>query len=238
MLSFLVFKIMGSVVKPKFRKQQRVAKAKPLMYSRQSRRMGASIGPELKNFDTAVSFAVDQTLEVPATGQWALVPQGDSATTRDGRRIVVKSIQFRGDINGNTGGAGNSSPALVQIWVVQDTQANGAAAAATDVFDGTGATSCLRNLNNSKRFRILHTEKLHPHANGSGMSIADIPAAATGIWRAPFEFFLKTYIPMTFSGTAGAITEITENNVFIVAGAVGNDDLWGVNGNARIRFVG
>lgn len=90
--------------------------------------------PEVKFFDTAVSFTPDITLEVPATGQWALIPQGDTQSTRDGRLARITSIQFRGTLQG-PGTAAPASP-LFYMWVIQDTQANGAAATAADVFDG------------------------------------------------------------------------------------------------------
>lgn len=43
---------------------------------------------------------------------------------------------------------------------------------------------------------------------------------------------------MTWNSTAGAITEITQNNIFIVAGIGGTtaDDEYTVGGNARLRF--
>lgn len=117
----------------------RVAKRRPMRFSRTSRRTNArslrNIPPELKFFDTAVSFLADNTLEVPATGQWVLIPQGDTQSTRDGRLAIIKSIQFRGVITG-----ADASMSMIGItfymWVIQDTQANGAAATAADVFTG------------------------------------------------------------------------------------------------------
>jgi len=95
--------------RPSLNKTQviRAPKSKPVAYSRASRRSNIMrIPPELKFFDTAVSFDFDSTLEVPATGQWALIPQGDTQSTRDGRLAVIKSIQFRGTVSGANLGAG------------------------------------------------------------------------------------------------------------------------------------
>lgn len=107
--------------------------SRPFKKARYSSRLTA-IPPELKFFDTAVSFTPDSTLEVPATGQWCLIPQGDTESTRDGRIAVIRSFQFRGTLVGPI----NTSPAdaYVNLWVVLDTQANGAAATAADVFNG------------------------------------------------------------------------------------------------------
>lgn len=121
----------------------RVAKRRPMRFSRTSRRTNArslrNIPPELKFFDTAVSFLADNTLEVPATGQWVLIPQGDTQSTRDGRLAIIKSIQFRGVITGSSTTNESRYGITFYMWVILDTQANGAAAAAADVFTGANA---------------------------------------------------------------------------------------------------
>lgn len=211
----------------------RFAKGKPSSMSMAMRKKKAKqsrltkIPQELKFFDTAVSFTPDLTLEVPATGQWALIPQGDTQSTRDGRQAVIKSIQFRGVINS---GGGNAAD-IAYIWVVLDKQANGAAATAADVFTGTNCATCLINLNNNKRFRILHKEQIAPMTVGCVGDGTD-----TSFW--PVEFFVPCNILMDWDSTAGAITEIKSNNIFIVAGSQNHDDIWTVTGNARLRFVG
>lgn len=58
--------------------------------------------------------------------------------------------------------------------------------------------------------------------------------------RWPIEFYKKVNIKIDWDSTTGAITEIKSNNIFIVAGIgpAGQDDLYTVGGNARVRFVG
>lgn len=229
---------MGSLIKYK-----RVAKGKPTSKGRKQRRqmsrmsskLNKALAPvELKFFDTAVSFLLDTVLEVPASGQWALIPQGDTQSTRDGRLARIKHIHFRGLVFGPS--AQNSlSGTSFFIWVVLDRQANGAAAAATDVMTSTAPVSCLRNLNNAKRFKILHKEVVSPAKSG----LAD-DATSTLSW--PIEFNIPCDILMDWNSTTGAITEITSNNIFILAGAASAsgaaDDLFSVVGNARLRFYG
>lgn len=188
------------------------------------------IPQEVKFFDTAVSFSFDSTLEVPATGQWALIAQGDTQSTRDGRVAVIKSVQFRGGIQPTAGVA--TTPDNLYLWVIQDKQANGAAASAADVFSGADAESCMINLNNSKRFKILHKEVIAPQVTGL--------SGTTTILHWPVEFYFPCAIQMDWNGTTGAIGEITQNNIFIVAGAGGTsiDDAYQLTGNARLRFVG
>lgn len=187
-------------------------------------------GSEKKFFDTALSFNFDSTGEVPATGQLTLIPQGDTESTRDGRKATIRSIQIRGHVQlvPSTGATSND---IAYIWVVQDTQCNGAAAAFTDVFSGTVADTCLINLNNSGRFRILKkiVVPLNPMAGTT---------TAYNNLMYPVECYLKCNIVVDWSSTTGAITEIRSNNIFLLAGSAGADDASNFVGNARLRFTG
>jgi len=186
--------------------------------------------PEDKFFDTALSFTVDTTGEVPATGQLTLIPQGVTESTRVGRKCTIKSIQIRGIVT-YAPGASAQAAAVNYIYIVQDTQCNGAAAAVTDVLTSATMSSGLINMANSQRFRIL--KRLVMSFNP--------PAGATTAYNSaikPFEYFKRCNIPVEFSSTTGAITEIRSNNIFLLAGAAGTnaDDLCTVSGVARLKF--
>lgn len=193
--------------------------------------LAAGMKPELKFFDTALSFTVDATGEVPATGQLTLIPQGDTESTRDGRKAVIKSIQIRG-IAYLAPGAAATAATVAYVYVVLDTQANGAAAGVTDVFTSNNLSSALINLNNSGRFRILKKFVL-PFVS---------PAGATTAYNnvvKPLEFWKSCNIDVDWSSTAGAITELRSNNIFLLAGSDGlSDDTVTVVGNCRLRFMG
>jgi len=190
---------------------------------------------EVKFFDTVVDFQFDATLEVPATGQWALIPQGDTQSTRDGRLARIKSIHFRGVASGSSAAVGQIG---LYLWVVLDRQCNGAAAAATDVMTGVDASVCMLNLNNSKRFKILKKVLIAP--NQVGYSTEASGAGDVLLW--PVEFNIPCDILMDWNSTTGAITEITQNNIFILVGSTsggsGSDDKFALDGTARLRFIG
>lgn len=192
---------------------------------------GRFSGPdaEMKFFDTAVSFNIDATGEVPATGQWNLIPQGVTESTRVGRKCVLTSIHFRGTALYSPGAAAIACDAAY-IYVVLDKQANGAAAAITDVLTSNNIAVSMVNLANSERFRILKKIPL-VFNTGAGVTTAYAPMIKK------IEFFKKCHIPLEFSSTTGAITELKSNNVFILAGtATASDDLINVVGTCRVRF--
>jgi len=185
--------------------------------------------PEKKFFDTQLSFNFDTTGEVPATGQLALIAQGDTESTRDGRLAVIKSIQIRGSVTLVPAAAANPSSTAF-LYLILDTQCNGAAAAITDVFTSNEMAVNMLNLNNSGRFRIL--KKWVMNFNPS----AGVTTAYANTVK-QLEFYKRCNIKMDWSSTAGAITEIRSNNLFLCAGAT-SDDLIQMNGTCRLRFVG
>jgi len=187
--------------------------------------------PELKFFDTALSFNFDVTGEVPASGQLALIPQGDTESTRDGRLAVIKSIQIRGVATFSPGAAANAQTQNF-LYLILDTQANGAAAAITDIFTSNLLSTAMLNLNNSGRFRILKRWNLGFQAQ-AGVS------TAYNDMSKQIEFYKRCNIKMDWSSTTGAITEVRSNNIFLAAGcSSGFDDNTAFVGTCRLRFVG
>lgn len=203
-------------------------KTQSMVKSRRAFRSEGGEG-ELKFLDTALSFTPDTTGEVVATGQINLVPQGDTESGRDGRKIVVKSIRIRGGVI-NIDNAASKLDAW--MYLVLDRQCNGAAAAATDVLSSTNFGASLPNLANVERFQILKRWRVTcAPAAGVAASFANSSAA--------FDIYKKCNIPILFdnSVTTGAITSIRSNNLFLMCGSILGDDLWQVTGTSRIRFT-
>lgn len=144
-------------------------------------------------------------------GSINLVPQGTGESQRLGRKMMIKSIQCRGYFDYAPGtsavGAGFGTAMLVL-----DKQANGANAAAADVIDSTSAHIGVRNLANANRFTVLKKIDMAMQTGG-GVSAA----FANSVERV--DFYHKCDIPIEFSSTTGAITEIKSNNLFWLLGS-------------------
>jgi len=190
----------------------------------------AGRGAELKFFDTALSFSIDATGEVPATGQLCLIPQGVTESTRVGRKCVIRSIQGKMQLLYQPAAQALATTSGV-IYLVLDKQANGAAAAATDVFESAANLHLqFHDLANSQRFVVLKKLK-YTIVPGAGVSTAFNNGMRV------IEWYKKCNIPLEFSSTTGAITELASNNVFLLAGCDANsDDVTTVIGNVRLRF--
>lgn len=200
-------------------------------YQRTTGYYGRFSGPsaELKFFDTANSFTIDATGEVPATGQLTLIPQGVTESERVGRKCSIKSIHIRGSLVLQPAASANAAT-TVYVYLVQDTQCNGVAAAVTDVLETNTMASAMINLANSSRFRILKRFVM------TFNSTAGVTTAYNNFSK-PIEYYKKCNIPIEYSSTTGAITEIRSNNLFFLAGSDSlSDDLVSFNATTRLRF--
>jgi len=186
---------------------------------------------ELKFFDTALSFAFDTTAESAVsgvTGRLDLIPQNVTESGRVGRKCVIKSIQIRGRMAFTPGGSANAATETI-MYLIQDKQANGAQAAFTDIFTNAVVHTGMFNLANSQRFKILK-KWVQCHNSQAGVTTA-FNSVVDAI-----EYFKLCNIPLEFSGTTGAITELRSNHLFLAYGSSDSDDLVTFDGTCRLKF--
>lgn len=216
-------------------------KAQPKKYRKSYKPIPRFTGPmpEIKFFDNAINFNFDATNEIPATGQLCAITQGDGQSQREGRKVVISSILFNGIVFTQPG-AGATAGDLCYLWLVQDTQTNGAAATVanddTGVFTAAGAvaTAAVRCLANTDRFRILKKWVI-PTFPGAGVTTAYNNMARRISW------YYKCNIPIEYDASAatGAIATIRSNNLFLIAGSSSlTDDASVCTGTLRLRFTG
>lgn len=187
-------------------------------------------GGELKFFDTALSFSVDATGEIPATGQLALIPQGNAENNRIGRKCTVKSIELGGTATWVPAASATGGGQVV-MYLVQDTQTNGAVASVIDVFESVNLTYALRELANEERFKVL--KKITMTFNAAA-GVSGAYAYVTRSW----SIKKRLNIPLEFASPPAAdITDLKTNNLFLIAGTNStSDDSVVVQGNCRLRF--
>lgn len=197
-------------------------------YGRYSGSSSSLSGGELKFFDTDIDFSLDQTGEVVATGQLNLIPQGVTESTRIGRKCRLTSLQLRAMWTYDPAASVSpSSPCF--LYLVLDKQCNGAAAAVTDVLNGSAMNKALINMANSDRFTILKRWVWTPTA------VAGVDGAYAPV-RGTIDYYKKCDILLDFSSTTGALTEIKSNNLFLLGGSSAGDDVTTITGQVRLRY--
>lgn len=190
-------------------------------------------GDEVKNLDTTLLFVLTTTgvcSTTAATGNIHIVPQGDTAVTREGRKITITSISIQGNLT-LTPGNGATAAEMSYIYMILDKQCNGANPGITDVFTSNDLEKNQLNLNNSKRFKVLKKWVVRLQSQAGD--------AATGYNESMrhLKWYHKCEYPIYYNNTTGAITETTQNSIFFAFGSTAGRPV-NFDGTCRIRFVG
>ncbi len=164
------------------------------------------------------------------TPSWNLIPQGTTEIQRLGRKCTIKHIAWRFSMT-KTQEVTSSADSIVRMIVYLDKQANGAAATVTDILEN-GDFQSFYNLANSSRFRILidRTYDMNSFAGGAGTALQSYTRSTSGMMSK------RVNIPLEFSSTTGAITEIRSNNVGLLL--ISNRGQVRLDSSMRIRFTG
>ncbi len=184
---------------------------------------------ELKFFD----LDLDDALVASAGGitdSINKIPQGVTEITRVGRKCTIRQINWRFDLQLPTQTAASAGSDTIRVLMYLDKQANGATASITDILE-TADFQSFNNLSNKNRFRTLmdRTYAINAEAGGGDGTTEDY--AATTITD---SFYKKVNLPIEFNSTAGAITEISSNNIGVLL--ISRSGLVNFTSKIRLRF--
>lgn len=160
-----------------------------------------------------------------------LIAQGTGESQRIGRKVTIKQIGWRFQLLLPGQADITTSTETVRVIMYLDKQANKLTAAATDILE-TANFQSFNNLSNRKRFRTLMDRV---YTLNTGVGAGDGTANDTGPTAIDDTFFKKVNIPLEFNAAAGALSEITSNNIGVL--------LIGLNGTAafdskiRLRYT-
>jgi len=200
-----------------------------------------SQGPEKKYVDIAVDasntvFTLGQSSLVTAAAPNQAVFQllnglalGTTGITRIGRQITIKSFLIRMAVNAaSTGSAG-----ILRLLILWDSQANGAAPSAADVFETSTDSSILvspLNLSNRERFQVV-MDKVY-NIGGAG-AVDGVPPDTIHI-----EKFKKMNKIVTFNGgNAGTVGDIATNSLYMITISTAFTAAPLTSYHTRIRFT-
>ena len=152
---------------------------------------------EKKFIDTEVSGNISTTVTINPI---SLAGQGDTASSREGNKIVFNSIQMK-----YTWKMSQSATATrCRIMLVQDKQVNGAVFTINDLLEssatGTAIISPL-NLDGAFRFRVLYNKV---HTLSSEGSVVQYK-----------EMFKKINIKARYSNSGGTIAAVLSSGLFL-----------------------
>ncbi len=179
-------------------------------------RYAGSGGGEQKFHDVDVDDAVVTAAgTIQNTGSVNLIAQGTSESERIGRKVTIRKILWRYNVSlpalASTQNPGNDE---IRVIMYLDKQANGATATVTGILASDDFQS-FNNLSNTSRFRILMDRVHGPFKRTAGAGAG----GAENDWSgeaANYTFFKTCNIPLEFSSTTGAITELRSNNIGVL----------------------
>lgn len=216
---------------------------------------GASFYTELKFLDcawngVAVNVSTDGSSgEIQpssgCTGCISVPAQGDGESNRDGRKYCIKSVWLSGTVNTVAIPDQADVAEINGYWfaLVLDAQANGATIVSEDAFINPSTLGAammpqpLRNLANSKRFKILDRVYVEP-----GGAYAFNDAAATG----SIGNQVAPVVNLSWSGeitacctsTTADVASVSDNAIHLVGYAGTSAFTPTFIGKSRVRFTG
>ncbi len=162
------------------------------------------------------------------------IAQGVTESQRVGRKCTLKAINWRYQLAIDEV-VDNATPAQsdsVRIILYLDKQCNGATAAVTDILESDDFQS-FRNLANSGRFVVL-MDRVHTMNELTLTSTQNADTFDSAQLFIDRQFYKKCNIPLEFSSTTGAITEIRSNNIGVLL--VGLNNVARFGSKFRLRF--
>lgn len=154
---------------------------------------------------------------VPSTGviidSMCLIAQGITESTRIGRSCTIRKIGWKWSVELPETETDNDSCDAIRMIVFQDKQCNGATAAILDVLESATYHS-FQNLANKGRFRILYNHTVDLNASSGGP--ASTTTTSYGCHAKSGEWHKKVNINLQYDAAAGAITELTSNNIGVI----------------------
>lgn len=194
-------------------------------------------GTELKFFEVNKTFTAAPSAGVILSDSLHKIADGTGQSERLGRKLTVAQVHINGTIVQQGATNNGQNTAKIRIMVVLDKQCNGATATVT----GTGGpletadVNSFRNLENSSRFKVLADKTMMMVQTGAAENAG--VGYLFGESKRGFKINLpRLNIPVEFSGTTGALTEIRSNNIFVMALSDENTNTPQIQYIARIRF--
>lgn len=217
-------------------------------------RTGGFLGIELKFLDCAFDGVQINTSTDGSSGEvqpssgctnaLSVPAQGDGESQRDGRKYTIKSIWVSGVLN--SAGLTDQTDAIddfgCYLALVLDTQANGATMVSENVFINPSTSGFsmvpqpLRNLQNSKRYKILASQYVEPlgsYAMTDGANTGSLNAQANPV----VSLSWKGNLVCDSIGTTASVASASDNAIHLVAFSGGGFSRT-FYGKSRVRFVG
>lgn len=199
----------------------------------------AGFQPELKFFDTNVNGSplTMATGNVNISNSINLIEQGSGGQQRNGKKVIIKSIQLNIRIDWDdifvNAGIPLDTTAYVRLFLVLDMQCNGSSATASTLLQGTNDDDALIDLDWRRRFKILKEWRIPGCYTGGYQD--GVLNRSNGCTLC-FKYYKKCNIPIRFNAQTPTISNVADNNLILMC-ATNRDNFSTITCYSRLRFV-
>ncbi len=151
-----------------------------------------------------------------------LIGQGDSASSREGNKIVLTSLQMKYTFKQSTAAIATRC----RVMLVLDKQTNGAVFTAGELLQSTSLGTAIvspLNLDGAFRFKVLYNKVHTLSSEGSVVQYS--------------EMFKKMNIQARYSGSGGAQSNILSSGLYIVHLSDESSNTPNISYFTRVRFI-
>lgn len=213
------------------------------------RQLTRSLGVEVKYFDAPVGFNVASTTDWTGSESgpdMPQIPQGDDIFNRNGRKVQLKRVMFRGTVftTNTTAATAIAAPISVRVLLVQNKQPNTSSTTGQSVMGLNGGAAAnaavamhmFQGVQSFGRFKVVDDVTLDidvtaavNNASATTVSVAAVQKSFTLNYRP------KKPITMDFAGSATAIPNTNSFN--IIANAEGTTFTPNITGVLRFYYT-
>jgi len=213
-------------------------------YRRRNVQTAGSLGIELKKFDTyvtaqnCVNTAAGAEFDPAPAGCLFSPEEGNQFNQREGRKVMMKSIEIRGTVDHavKQDQADIPNTVYIRVSLVLDKQTNGFSMGSEDYYQDTAGLDflSLRNPTKSSRFVTLWDRTFTLTVSAAGTDGNNTNSAGYG--GKSFHIFKRFNIPVEFYANNGTIADITNNSLHMLA--IANSTTANMSYQSRVTFVG
>ncbi len=202
--------------------------------------------------DTSISAAgtfVDWTADGPTADTSSMVDivQGVKENQRIGRKCTITNIHARLNfefLTNETASMVNADIAheTIRCMIVWDKQSNGANLGNGDKLLQGNLYNSFRELNNIKKFKVLYDKLVTFNTTAIAAADATTSFIITQVSRLVVRDYqlkvsIKCFIPIEYTATLGAITELSTNNIAMIIWSKHGARMKLTSSPVRFRFI-
>jgi len=181
------------------------------------------INTEYKHVDNTLLLQPNNNVGYTIT-PLTLILQGDDNTMRNGRSVLLKSLQLQ-----MTARLANSTQGTIRFVLVKDRTCEGVAPTMSDIFKQVAGDEAVTSFRNIDTAPINKYKILWDHRFSLDVDFKD------QIYISKYLKFSKAHLK--FLGTAGNIASAGPGAIFLCIVATGLGDSFMVDINSRIRYI-